>query len=797
MSRVLRAMPWLCATAAAELLALALITGHLPSPAWRITVVALGLATAAIARAAYRLPLVFVGVVALAAARLAWAAGSTSGVSDVSWTSALADLAVGLALITILGIALWRRYGHMLVRDVVDLLAVTIGSSMVAWLLIANPLIDEYGLSSGLAIVTAAYLPITAVVMTFAFDLTFAGLTRNRTMQLVTVAVTINMIAALLTTLRLVDVIPDGVRPISLALYAAAFLALCAGLVHEDAPAATEPLPVSHELRLDTPARLTLMAISVLAPVALIASISPTSQSDAVVRTLGTMAMVVTVVLRLVLAMRDHASAQQALLRQLHRDELTGLPTRTLFVAHVSELLEKTWRSEHCPTIVQLNLDRFKNINDSLGHYDANLVLVAVSQRLEAAAAAFGGIVARAGGDDFVIVDGGTAGTPDAMERAAVIRESLSSPIAVGDATVFVTASIGVAVAPRNRTTSAEELMRRADIATQRAKADGRNRVALFDDSMQSNLAHRMDVEHALHGAIGREEMVLFHQPIVDIVTGRVSGFEALMRWKRGDGTLVPPLDFIPIAEETGIISELGAWALYDAMRELRGWIDDGVVAPTTTMSVNVSPRQIADPNFVDVVQDGARPERHPAQPALARDDRVDDARRSRPAQTTLRQIRTMGVRMALDDFGTGYLVTVAAPAVPDPAHQDRSRLRPGPRRTGQRPIARAHDHRHGRFDGPRPGRRRCRDDEQLEILREMGCGKAQGYLISRPVPADAMRSTMSALDELASLSLFADGATRTPTRSSAAPRTPEPARPSASGPIGLMSRRPLGQPLY
>src|SRR5690606_20504290 len=176
--------------------------------------------------------------------------------------------------------------------------------------------------------------------------------------------------------------------------------------------------------------------------------------------------------------------------------------------------------------------------------------------------------------------------------------------IAVGDANVFVTASIGVALAPRNRTTAAEDMMRHADIAAHHAKQNGRNRIEVFDESMQARITRRMDVEHALHGAIGRQEMRLFHQPIVDIVSGRVCGFEALMRWERPDGTFVSPADFIPVAEETGMICELGAWALRDALGSLRRWIDDGLVVPSTTMSVNVSPRQVADPGFPQVVRD-------------------------------------------------------------------------------------------------------------------------------------------------------------------------------------------------
>ena len=161
----------------------------------------------------------------------------------------------------------------------------------------------------------------------------------------------------------------------------------------------------------------------------------------------------------------------------------------------MAEVLETTWRSEQHPTIIQLNIDRFKNINDSLGHFDANRVLVSVAERLNETVASFDGIAARAGGDDFVIVDGSTTSEAEAMMRVDSIRTALTQPILIGDSTVFVTASIGVAMTPHNRTISAEELMRRADIATHRAKADGRNRVSVFDDSMQANLTHRMDVE--------------------------------------------------------------------------------------------------------------------------------------------------------------------------------------------------------------------------------------------------------------------------------------------------------------
>ncbi len=796
MSRALSATPWLFAMAAVVVGASPLGAPGFTETLIRGGVLAAGAIAALVAWRIHRMPVIFVVAVALAAARLVGLHldENDNSLHDLHWHHVLSDLVVGIAITALLATVVWRRHGHLRVRDIVDVATVAVGASMMAWLVIARPLIQDQDTSNGLAMAAAAYFPLSALLMTFTVDLMFTGLTGNRTMRFVAAAAVANLAAALGSRLHLVDDMTGGRHGVGVSLYVAAFLMMCAGLSHRDAPATLETVGDAELLRADTPVRLLIMGASVLAPVALIAAISPTSNIDVVVRTGGTALLVIMVVSRLRIATRDHALAHRELMWKLHRDELTGLPTRTRFVECVDDALETTWRTDHHPTIIQLNLDRFKNINDSLGHYDANRVLVLLSERLQAAAAEFDGIVARSGGDDFVVVDASTTSAEDAVHRAAAIRDALAPSITVAESTVFVTASIGVAVAPRNRTISAEELMRRADIATHRAKADGRNRVSLFDDSMQAHLTQRMDVEQALHGAIGRQELRLYHQPIVDIVTGRVSGFEALMRWQRSDGTIVSPGDFIPIAEETGIICELGAWALADALRELRGWIDDGVVAPTTTMSVNVSPRQIADPNFADIVHDVLG--RSDVSPQLLWLEMTESMMLEEPelAQRTLRQIRSMGVRLALDDFGTGFSSLSLLRQFPiqrikidrafvqgiDEHSNDRSLVRTI--------IAMAHSM---DLDLVAEG---VETVHQLQGLRELGCGKAQGYLISRPVPADAMRSTMVALDELASLSLFGplDGDSA-PIKMASSDAIHVP---SIAGPMGAMISRPLGQPM-
>ena len=321
-------------------------------------------------------------------------------------------------------------------------------------------------------------------------------------------------------------------------------------------------------------------------------------------------------------------------------------------------MLEDTWRSEHHATLIQINIDRFKNINDTLGHDAANGCWCELAERLagwrrRASAARVARAVRRRLRDPRRI-------DPDRRTTPRIVPSRINGvfaePFSVDGVSVFVTSSIGVAMAPRNRTITAEELMRRADIATHRAKADGRNRIVMFDESMQSNLTQRMDVEHALHGAIGRQEMRLYHQPIVDIVTGQLSGFEALIRWRRGDGTIVPPGDFIPIAEETGIINEIGAWALHEALRELRRWIDDGTVADHhDDLGQRVAPPD-RRPGLRRHRPRGARPIRR-ARRTCCGSEMTESMMLDEPelARSTLRRIRSMGVRLALDDFGTGY----------------------------------------------------------------------------------------------------------------------------------------------
>jgi EAL domain-containing protein (putative c-di-GMP-specific phosphodiesterase class I) len=282
-----------------------------------------------------------------------------------------------------------------------------------------------------------------------------------------------------------------------------------------------------------------------------------------------------------------------------------------------------------------------------------------------------------------------------------------------------------------------------------RAKDAGRNCLAVYDESMHERVAHRLSVETALYRALDRRELCLFHQPILDLESGDVVGFEALMRWQQADGTMVSPAEFIPIAEDTGTIVPIGSWALLEALTQLRHWIDDGVCSESATMSVNVSPRQLSDPNFPSIVNEALT--RSGVSPQLLWLEVTESVMISEPelALATLRRVRSLGVRIALDDFGTGYSSLSLLQKFPlqrikiDRAFVHGVADNPNDRSLVRTIVAM------GRSLGLDMVAEGVESVHQLQVLSDLGCTKAQGYLISHPVPADAMRSTVAALERL------------------------------------------------
>ncbi len=763
---------------------------HAPAGSlWRVGLVLAACFAAVICWRAPTVPSIIAGGVALIGIRVGTMNAGDISIESATWTSAIPDVVIGLAFLASVVALLRQHHGHLDQHTMLDGFIAGCGAALVTWIVLVAPAVDT-GVHPALAVASAAHLTLAAVTLTLVIDLWLDGLTSNRSVVLLVAAASCAVVGAGLRALLQANLVGIGLLPVVIALFVAAIMLLRLVVTHPSLAEVAQPRrnPTGHPY--GEAVRLTPLVVSLATPLFLIALVAPVSPLDRTVRIVGSLACGLAMLGRLVMASRAIALTERRLTNRLNHDELTGLPTRAMFLTSVADSLEETWRSEQLPTVIHFSLDRFKNINDSMGHDAANRALTSIAQRLYESAVSLGGTASRITGDEFAVLHCGVAAVDEAMLIADQLAALVRHPVVIDETSVFVTASVGVAVAPRNRTIAADELMRRADIAVHRAKAQGRDRVALFDESMQAEIASRMDLEHALHGAIGRREMRLYQQPIVDISTGRLSGFEALMRWERTPDSVLPPSDFVPIAEETGIINELGSWALTQALCDLRRWIDDGVAAPTTTMSVNVSPRQLADPSFPSIVRKAL--DTSGVSPHLLWIEMTESMMINEPelARRTLSEVRAMGVRVALDDFGTGYSSLSLLQQFPIQRIKiDRAFISGIAERANDRSLVRtiiAMAQSMG-LDLVAEG---IETVHQLQSLRELGCDKAQGFLISRPVPPEAVRSTIIAIASLAELSMFQTGGDA----------TQAPARPhqlaEVESELASHGVRPLGRPL-
>jgi diguanylate cyclase (GGDEF)-like protein/PAS domain S-box-containing protein len=336
---------------------------------------------------------------------------------------------------------------------------------------------------------------------------------------------------------------------------------------------------------------------------------------------------------------------------QALHDPLTGLANRALLIDRLNHFL--TRRGVLYCGVLLLDLDDFKNVNDSLGHSFGDMLLVELSQRITGVLRA-GDTAARLGGDEFAILIEDATGPADAVEVARRILTALRPPFELGDQSINVSASIGVAVCGVGAATSFDDVLRHADMAMYSAKAQGKGRLEVFDDEMHVRALHRLTMEQDLRFALDRDELVVHYQPLVRLSDASLSGFEALVRWQHPTRGLIGPLDFIPAAESTGLIVPLGRWVLADACRQLAKFRRIGSSAPLS-MSVNVSLCELSEHDFVGSVLHTIADSRiDPSYLVLEITESVliDDMD---VVKHTLMKLRAAGVRIALDDFGAGY----------------------------------------------------------------------------------------------------------------------------------------------
>ena len=345
--------------------------------------------------------------------------------------------------------------------------------------------------------------------------------------------------------------------------------------------------------------------------------------------------------------------AEEQLAHQALHDPLTNLPNRELFFDRLEHALSRLRRHPAGVAVLFVDLDNFKLVNDSLGHSAGDELLRAISERLQAAMRP-SDTVARFGGDEFTILCEEMRGEHDAIAIAERVAETLKTPLQLSGREVFLTTSVGIALS-RQAGTDAESLIRDADAAMYMAKERGRSRFEVFDEGMRTRLVERMDTENALRRAIERKELRVFYQPEISLETGFMTGVEALVRWEHPERGLLEPASFIPMAEETGLIVPIGEWVLREACRQAERWRRVAVNGDRFQMSVNLSPRQLAQPDLADVVRDVL--DETLTDPASLCLEITESALMDDPefAFATLRVLKEIGVRIAIDDFGKGF----------------------------------------------------------------------------------------------------------------------------------------------
>jgi diguanylate cyclase (GGDEF)-like protein len=430
----------------------------------------------------------------------------------------------------------------------------------------------------------------------------------------------------------------------------------------------------------------------------------------------------------------ERTRAEEALRRSAFYDALTGLPNRALFRDRLEKAVERSHRGSHPFAVMFLDLDRFKLVNDSLGHHMGDELLIAVGRRLVTCVRP-ADTVARLGGDEFAVLLEDVTGMDHATTVADRILAVLDQPVSLEGHDVFPNASIGV-VMGSDLEEPPEHLLRFADVAMYRAKARGRNRRELFDPSMHQNVVDRLQLETDLRRAVDRGELRLLYQPIVELATGRTSGMEALLRWQHPERGLLPPADFMRVAEETGVIAAIGAWVVREAAGQLVAWQREVPAEVPLRMSVNVSTRELADPAFAERLEEVLR-EAGPHPDTLRVE--VSESTMMRNAEQVipvLQRLRELGVRAYMDDFGTGYSSLSWLHRFPvNVLKVDRTFVERVPRERDAVEIVRTIVAL-ARTLGLEIIAEGVEHPEQAALLREMGCQYAQGFHFAGPLTA-------------------------------------------------------------
>jgi diguanylate cyclase (GGDEF)-like protein/PAS domain S-box-containing protein len=432
----------------------------------------------------------------------------------------------------------------------------------------------------------------------------------------------------------------------------------------------------------------------------------------------------------------DRKLAEQQLHHDAFHDALTGLPNRALFMDHLKLAIARSRRNINSRfAVLYLDLDRFKVINDSLGHTIGDQLLVGIADRLKYNLRP-GDTVARLGGDEFTILIEDIADESESVQVAERIQKELSVPFTLSGREVFTTVSMGIAPSDTGYE-RAEDILRDADTAMYRAKSLGKARYEIFDKAMHARAINLLQMETDMRRALERDEFLLHYQPIVSLENFRLRGFEALVRWQHPERGFISPMDFIPVAEETGMIIQLGEWVMREACRQMQRWQKRFPVEPPLFISINLSSKQFSQntliSTFATILEEtGVKPQTVKLEiTESVVMENIDTA------TDMLRQLRALGVKLAIDDFGTGYSSLSYLHRFPiDTLKIDRSFVTRMSENNENTEIVRTIIvlAQNLGMDVVAEG---VETNEQLVLLQKLGCENGQGYFFSKPVNND------------------------------------------------------------
>jgi diguanylate cyclase (GGDEF)-like protein len=623
-----------------------------------------------------------------------------------------------------------------------DAAVAALAAMTLAWLFVINPTEIKHSPLS-VRMVLAVYPTMSVFLVAVTASLAFSAGTRkiiaNKFLLGAMVCVLAGDVVYIFAETNAISM-PHGVIDLA---YALGYLFIVATVLHPSMRELTDPVPEVEDA--PTIARLVVVAVALAIPGLITVARVDAAAGDRIVMTIIVLSLTAAAITRLFRAVRAHAQSEARLVHQATHDILTGLPNRAYVEEYVGQALRRANPHERV-ALMFLDVDRFKLVNDSYGHTHGDAFLLSVAQRLRASIRPVD-LVARIGGDEFVVVATGLSSDAEALELGQRARRLFTTPFQVGGAELTSSASIGVAVSDGSDAhADAESMIRDADIAMYQAKESGRDAVAAFDESMRDRVSKRLDLERDLHHALERDELALHYQPVIDMRSGRITGFEALLRWNHPAWGLVQPLTFIPVAEETGLIVDIGAWALTEACRQMQEWRDELPRGEQMTIAVNVSARQLRNQSIVGRVQRALFESGLPREALtleLTESTLMEDPT---GAPEVLGRLKALGVGLAIDDFGTGYSSLAYLRRFPvDIVKIDRAFVVDLEADSADSSLIAAIVAMSEAL-GVTTIAEGVESETQAAHLLSLGCTVAQGYLFSRPMPADDVPAAVERL---------------------------------------------------